>query len=385
MRDKFLTFGAPDIQQGEIDEVLAVLRSGWLGTGPRVAAFEAAFAAYKGVAPDQVVAVSSCTAALHLSLIAAGVGPGDEVIVPAMTFCATVNAVIHSGARPVLCDVDAETMNITPALAACHVTERTRAIVLVHFAGLACDMVGFTALAGRHGLALIEDSAHAIETRSQAGKAGTIGDFGCFSFYVTKNVTCGEGGMVIARDPACAARVRKLALHGMSKDAWKRYSSAGYSHYRVEEPGFKYNLTDLNAAIGLHQLSRVDDAWERRRCLWRHYDEALQGLPVILPPAAQADERHAFHLYPLRLSGAPISRDAFLAGLHGLGIGAGVHYEAISEHPCYQRAFGWFPDGFPVATGIGRQTVSLPLTAGMSDADGRDVIDATRSLLQPGV
>ena len=262
-RDDFLVFGAPAIGDEEIAEVVASLRSGWLGTGPKVARFEADFAAYEDA--PHAVAVSSCTAALHLSMLALEVQPGDEVITTALTFAATVNAIIHAGATPVLVDVDPATMNLDPAAAAADVGERTRAILPVHFAGRPCDMDALAKLRDDRGLALIEDCAHAIETEYHGRHAGTFGDFGCFSFYVTKNVVTGEGGMVLARREEDAARIKVLALHGMSKDAWKRFSDEGYRHYYVTECGYKYNMTDLQAALGIHQLARVERNWERRR------------------------------------------------------------------------------------------------------------------------
>ena len=282
-RDKFLVFGAPALGQEEIDEVVDCLKSGWLGTGPKVARFESAIAQYKGVDPAQVAAVNSATAALHVSMIAAGIGPGDEVITTPMTFCATVNAIIHSGATPVLADVDPATMNIDPGKVVAAITPRTRAILPVHFAGRMCDMEALTAIARQHNLKVIEDCAHAIETEAHGRKAGTVGDFACFSFYVTKNVITGEGGMIIAKDKDDIARAKVLALHGMSKDAWKRFSDDGYKHYYVVECGFKYNMMDLQAAIGLHQLARVEENWEKRRKIWERYQAAFADLPIGRP------------------------------------------------------------------------------------------------------
>ena len=255
-RDRFLVFGAPAIEDAEIQEIVATMKSGWLGTGPKVAQFESDFAAYKGA--RHAAAVNSCTAALHLSLLASGVGPGDEVITSALTFCATVNAIIHAGATPVLADVDPKTMNMDAEQVERRITSKTRALLPVHFAGRPCEMDALMEIAQRHDLKVIEDCAHAIETEYKGRKAGTFGDFGCFSFYVTKNVVTGEGGMVLARREEDIARVKVLGLHGMSKDAWKRFSDEGYKHYQVVECGFKYNMMDLQAAIGIHQLKRVE-------------------------------------------------------------------------------------------------------------------------------
>ena len=296
-----MVFGAPLIEDAEIDEVVATLKSGWLGTGPKVAQFERDFSAYTGA--PHAVAVNSCTAALHLSMIAAGLGPGDEVITSPLTFCASVNAIIHAGATPVLADVDPVTMNIDPAQVAARITDRTRAILPVHFAGRPCDMDALMALANRHDLKIIEDCAHAIETEYHGRKAGTFGEFGCFSFYVTKNVATGEGGMVLARDEADAARIKTLALHGMSKDAWKRFGDEGYKHYFVTECGFKYNMMDIQAALGIHQLARVERNWRRRELIWNRYRQAFADLPVQLPAPPEADSpfRHD-HLFFLMLS-----------------------------------------------------------------------------------
>jgi dTDP-4-amino-4,6-dideoxygalactose transaminase len=380
-KDRFLVFGAPAIEEPEIAEVVASLRSGWLGTGPKVAQFEKDFAAYKGA--PHAAAVNSCTAALHLSILAAGLQAGDEVVTTALTFCATVNAIIHAGARPVLADIDPVTMNLDPRLAGQRITDRTRALLPVHMAGRACDMDALGGLATRHGLKLIEDCAHAIETEYQGRKAGTIGDFGCFSFYVTKNIVTGEGGMVLTRREEDIGRIKILALHGMSKDAWKRFSDDGYKHYQVVEAGFKYNMMDLQAAIGLHQLRRLERYWLRRQEIWRRYDEALAGLPIGLPAVPEPDTRHACHLYTILVDPAKagLNRDAFLDAMTAQNIGVGVHYLSIPEHPYYQRTFGWKPEDFPNAMRIGRQTVSLPLSAKMSEDDVEDVIRAVRRVL----
>ena len=382
MREQFLVFGAPAIEDAEIQEVVATMRSGWLGTGPRVARFEREFAAYK--AAEHAAAVNSCTAALHLALLASGVKPGDEVITTALTFCATVNAIIHAGATPVLADVDPVTMNIDPADVTRKLTSRTKALVPVHFAGRPCDMKSLSGLAERHGMKMIEDCAHAIETVYHGRKAGTFGDFGCFSFYVTKNVVTGEGGMVLTRREEDLARIKVLALHGMSKDAWKRFSDEGYKHYQVVDAGFKYNMMDIQAAIGIHQLERVEANWQRRQEIWQRYDEAFAGLPVTRPAAPEPDTRHAYHLYTLLIAErtARTSRDHFLDGMTRRNIGVGVHYLSIPEHPYYQEALGWRPEDFPNAMRIGRQTVSIPLSPRLSNSDVEDVIAAVKSLVR---
>ncbi len=380
-KDRFLVFGAPAIEEPEIEEVLACLKGGWIGTGPRVAQFEADFAAYKGV--GQAVALNSCTAALHLSLLAADLGDDAEVITTPLTFCATVNAIIHAGARPVLADVDPATMNIDPNEIERRITPRTRAIVPVHFAGRPCEMDAIMDIAKRHNLKVIEDCAHAIETEYHGRKAGTFGDFGCFSFYVTKNIVTGEGGMVLAKREEDIARLKVLGLHGMSKDAWKRFGDEGFKHYQVVECGFKYNMMDLQAAIGVQQLRRVEDYWLRRQRIWATYIDAFAHLPVDLPAPMELNTRHAYHLFNILIdeSKTGVSRDAFLNRMTYHGIGVGVHYLSIPEHPYYKKAFGWKPEDYPNAMRVGRQTVSLPISAKLSNDDLQDVIAATKAAL----
>jgi len=372
----FLVFGAPHIDEAEIDEVLACLRSGWLGTGPRVAQFERDFAACRRVKPAQVAAVNSCTAALHVSILAAGIEPGSEVITTPLTFCATVNAILHAGLVPVLADVDPQTQNIDPDAIEAAITQRTRAIVPVHFAGRPCAMDRIMAIASKHGLVVIEDCAHAVEAEFHGRPLGTFGDFGCFSFYVTKNIVMGEGGTILGRNEEQIARAKVLALHGMSKDAWHRFGDKGYKHYQVVECGFKYNMMDLQAAIGLHQLARVEKNWRRRDEIWQRYDEAFAPLPIGLPMCAEADTRHGRHLYTVMIDEqrCGIARDAFLDAMNAARIGTGVHYLSIPEHPYYQQRFGWKPEQWPQAMKLGRETVSLPLSPALSEADVERVI-----------
>lgn len=380
-KNKFLVYGSPAIEKKEIIEVVASLKSGWLGTGPKVAKFENNFKKYK--LAQNAVAVNSCTAALHLSILASGIEPGDEVITTPLTFCATVNAVIHAGATPILADVDPVTMNIDPELLEAKITTKTRAILPVHFAGRPCDMDGICNVTDRYNLKLIEDCAHAIETEYKGRKAGTFGDFGCFSFYVTKNITTGEGGMILSRSEEDAARLKVLALHGMSKDAWKRFGDDGYKHYFVTECGFKYNMMDLQAAIGIHQLARVERYWQRREEIWQRYNEAFAELPVTLPAPVEPETKHGYHLYTILIDEEKtgISRDRFLDEMTRNNIGIGVHYLGIPEHPFYQQKFGWKPEDYPNAMRIGRQTVSLPLSAKLTDEDVEDVITAVKKII----
>jgi dTDP-4-amino-4,6-dideoxygalactose transaminase len=380
-KENFLIFGSPLIEEAEIEEVIACLKSAWIGTGPRVAQFEADFAAYKGV--SQAVALNSCTAALHLSFLVANLQPGDEVITTPLTFCATVNAIIHAGATPVLADVDPLTMNIDPNEIELRITPRTRAIAPVHFAGRACNMEAIMGIAQKYDLKVIEDCAHAIETEYKGRKAGTFGDFGCFSFYSTKNIVTGEGGMVLARRDEDIARLKVLGLHGMSKDAWKRFGDEGFKHYQVVECGFKYNMMDMQAALGIHQLRRVETYWQKRSQLWKHYMEAFADCPIGLPAAVEADTRHAYHLYTLLIdkNKTGVTRDQFLDRMTAEGIGVGVHYLSLPEHPYYQQAFGWKPEDYPNAMRIGRQIVSLPISAKLADQDRQDVISAVKASL----
>jgi len=374
--DNFLVFGSPFIEKPEIDEVVSILNAGWLGTGPKVAQFESDFSKYKRV--TFAAAVNSCTAALHLSLLVAGLEDGDEVITTPLTFCATINAIIHSGAKPVLADIDPITMNISPDQVEKKITSKTRAIIPVHFAGRPCDMDALKTIAHKYNLKIIEDCAHAIETVYKGKNAGSFGDFACFSFYVTKNVVTGEGGMVFTKRKEDVDRIKILALHGMSKDAWRRFADDGYKHYAVVECGFKYNMTDIQAAIGIHQLQRVEKYWLRRQTVWNRYNEGLSKVPIVIPGKVESNTRHAYHLYTIlideKMSG--VSRDKFLNLMTEQNIGVGVHYLSIPEHLYYQKSFGWKPEDYPNAMRIGRQTVSLPLSAKLTDKDVRDVIEA---------
>ncbi len=381
MDDSFLVFGAPAIERDEIEEVVKCLESGWLGTGPKVAQFERDFAHYKNV--NHAAAVNSCTAALHLSLLVAGIGPGDEVITTPLTFCATVNAIIHAGATPVLADVDVGTMNINPERVIEKITSKTKALLPVHFAGRSCNMDDLMAIAQQYDLKVIEDCAHAIETTYKGRPVGTFGDFGCFSFYVTKNIVTGEGGMVIAKSAKDIARVKQQALHGMSKDAWHRFGDEGYKHYQVVECGFKYNMTDMQAAIGIHQLRRVGAYWEKRKLIWEQYNDAFSELSIGLPFPIENDSVHAYHLYTIQVNEGQVglSRDEFLNKMTQSKIGVGVHYLSIPEHPFYQSRFGWKPEDYPNAMKVGRETVSLPISAALDQAAVTRVIDTVKDIL----
>ena len=376
-----MVFGSPRIENEEIDQVVEVMRSGWLGTGQRTRTFEEKFAEYKGV--HNAVALNSCTAALHLACLALNLQPGDEVVTSALTFCATVNAIIHAGASPVLVDIDPTTMNIDPKLVEEKITSRTRALLPVHFAGRSCEMDELCNLAEKYNLTIIEDCAHAIETKYKGKSAGTFGNFGCFSFYSTKNIATGEGGMILIADADKAARVRRLSLHGMSRDAWQRFGSSGYKHYDVLEAGFKYNMMDLQAAIGLQQLLKVNAFHKRREQVWHRYNEAFSSLPVVCPSEPARDTVHGYHLYTILVDEqvTRISRDNFLEEMTREKIGVGVHYRSLPEHTYYQQQYAWKPEDYPVAFSIGKTTVSLPLSAKLSDQDVEDVIGAVRRVL----
>jgi dTDP-4-amino-4,6-dideoxygalactose transaminase len=380
-KEDFLVFGAPLIEEPEIEEVVKCMRRRWIGTGPKVQEFEEDFASLKGV--KHAIALNSCTAALHLSMFAAGIGPGDEVITTPMTFCATINAIIHCGATPILADCDRKTMNILPEEIEKKVTSRTKAILPVHFAGRCCDMNPIIDIARTYDLMVIEDCAHAIETEYHGQTSGTFGDIGCFSFYVTKNVVTGEGGMVITNDDRFAGKIKILALHGMSKDAWKRFADEGYKHYQVIHAGYKYNMMDIQAAMGIHQLKRIDQSWERRKKVWERYNEAFKDLPCRTPEEPEPHTKHAYHLYTvlIDIEKTGRSRDWVLNALTSENIGVGVHYVPVHLHPFYRKVYGWKEGDFLNAEWIGERTVSLPLSAALTNRDEEDVVEAFRKVL----
>jgi dTDP-4-amino-4,6-dideoxygalactose transaminase len=381
MSSDYIIFGAPCLGEAEIDEVVDSLRSGWIGTGPKVARFEDMLADYTRA--KHVVAVNSCTAALHLSLIVSGIGPGDEVITTPFTFAATINAIIHTGATPVLVDCRKDTQLIDADALAGAITPHTRAILPVHMAGRVCDMDKIAALADAHGLTIIEDAAHALEAEWCGRKIGSISRLTCFSFYVTKNATTAEGGAITTDDADLADQLKIYALHGMTRDAWRRYSDSGYRHYDIVCAGFKYNMTDLQAAIGIHQLGRVPTGLCHREKIWQTYDAAFAGLPIELPAPADVNTVHARHLYTVLVDRekAGLSRDAFMAALHERGVGTGVHYRAAHLQTYYQQRFGWRAEQFPAASWLSERTVSLPLSACLSHTDVERVIEAVHSAL----
>jgi dTDP-4-amino-4,6-dideoxygalactose transaminase len=380
MRDSFLVFGSPTIGEEEIAEVVDSLRSGWVGTGPKVQRFESMLADYVDV--PYCRCVSSCTAALILAMQVLGIGPGDEVLVPAMTFVASANAVEHAGATPVLVDSEPATGLIDLDAAEAAVNPNTRAIMPVHLAGRPVDMDRLTDLRERHDLLVIEDAAHALGAQWRGRQVGSFGNVTAFSFYVTKNISTIEGGALATGHAAVAEEVERLALHGLSLGAWQRFSDAGFRHYEVVKPGYKYNMTDVQAALGLHQLPRLDEWIDRRAELWERYDGLLAGLPVATPPEPDPETRHARHLYQILLEpDAPLTRDQLLDGLTARNIGTGVHYRAVHLHPFYRERYKLSPEDFPVANMISELTVSLPLGPSVTEADQDDVVAALTDLL----
>jgi len=380
----FLPFALPDIGEAEIAEVVDTLRSGWVTTGPKARRFEEDFSAWLGDATLHSLAVNSATAGLHLALEALGIGPGDEVITTTHTFTATAEVVRYLGADVVLVDIDPATMCIDPAAVEAAITPRTRAIVPVHYGGLAADMAALLDIARRHGLKVVEDAAHALPATSGGKLIGTLGsDASVFSFYANKNITTGEGGMVVTRDAALAARVKVMRLHGISRDAFDRFTAKVPSwYYEIVAPGFKYNLTDIGAALGLQQLKRAHAFQTRRAQIAALYDVGLKGLPLTLPPQAPPGETHSWHLYVVRLTdGAPLGRDALIERLFAERIGCSVHYIPLHLQPYWRDRYGLSAAQFPQSQRAFEGLVSLPIYPRMSDDDVARVCRALRDAL----
>jgi len=382
MRQHFLPFALPDLDASELAGIKEALESGWVTTGPKVRRFEAAFAAAVGA--KHAVAVNSCTAAMHLALESIGLRHGDEVITSPYTFAATAEVVRYFDARPVLVDVDQRSLTMRPDLLEAAIGERTRAIIPIHIAGLPAEMDAILTVAHRHNLPLIEDAAHAFPTRYKGRMVGSLSDFTCFSFYATKTITTGEGGMLCTDDNERAERCRIMALHGISKDAWKRYTAEGSWYYEIVAPGFKYNMTDIAAAMGLAQLAKAERMWARRRAIARRYDEAFARLPEVETPYDRADCQHAWHLYMLRLNldRLAIDRARFIEELKRRNIGASVHFIPLHVHPYYRQTYGYQPEDFPVAYHEYLREVSLPIYSKMSDQDVADVVAAVSDIVQ---
>jgi dTDP-4-amino-4,6-dideoxygalactose transaminase len=381
----FLPFALPEIGDEEIAEVVDTLRSGWITTGPKARRFEADFTAFLGDPALKSIAVNSATAGLHLALEALGIGPGDEVITTTHTFTATAEVVRYLGADVRLVDIDPATLCIDLAQAEAAITPRTKAIVPVHYAGLAVDMPALLAIARRHGLKVVEDAAHALPATHGGRLVGTFeSDATVFSFYANKTMTTGEGGMLVTRDQALARRARVMRLHGMSRDAFDRFTATVPSwYYEIVAPGFKYNLTDIAAALGLHQLQRAKRFQQRRAQIAARYGAAFAGLPVLTPPEPAAGDVHAWHLYALRLGDdAGVARDRFIEALFERGIGCSVHYIPLHLHPYWRDRYGLRPGQFPHSQHAYERLVSLPIYTRMSDADVARVVDAVRAVLR---
>jgi perosamine synthetase len=386
----YLPFARPSITEREKAAVLAVLDSGWLTTGPLSRQFEERFA--ETVGSRHAIALNSATAALHLALEAMGVGPDDEVIVPTWTFAASAEVVAYRGARPVLVDIDAATLNATPEAILAAVTPKTRAVIVVHVAGQPIEIERLVELLEPRGIGIVEDAAHAFPSRvggPQGRFAGTFGRVGAYSFYATKTITTGEGGMLVTDDAAIADRARLMSLHGISRTAWNRYAASGSWYYEIEDVGFKYNMTDIAAALGLVQLDRAAELLEARRDLARRYTTRLGESPVadlIETPADASDGSHAWHLYVIRLAlgGLRIDRGQVIDGLKELGIGTSVHFIPLHLHPYYRRQWGYRPEDCPVATAEYERVISLPLWPGMSGDDIDRVVSGLEAILGAG-
>ncbi|MFN9745256.1 MAG: DegT/DnrJ/EryC1/StrS family aminotransferase [Betaproteobacteria bacterium] len=380
----FLPFALPDIGDDEIAEVVDALRSGWVTTGPKTRRFESDFAGFLGGQGLHAIAVNSATAGLHLALEALGIGPGDEVVTTTHTFTATAEVVRYLGADVKLVDVDPATLNIDPAAVEAAIGPRTKALMPVHYAGLAADMPALLAIAQRHGLKVVEDAAHALPTTCEGRLVGTLdSDATVFSFYANKTITTGEGGMLVTRHEALARRARVMRLHGMNRDAFDRFTAQVPSwYYEVVAPGFKYNLTDIASAMGIHQLRKARAFQQRREAIAAAYDAAFASLPVLLPPRPRAGDLHAWHLYVLRLADdAPLARDALIERLFAAGIGCSVHYIPLHLHPYWRDRYGLQPGQFPHSQRAYERMLSLPLYSRMTDDDVQRVVQAVRGAL----
>jgi dTDP-4-amino-4,6-dideoxygalactose transaminase len=381
IRSGFLPFHQPLIDEADERAVLEVLRSGWITTGPRTKQFEKTLAAYVG--STHAVGVNSCTAALSLALEAVGVGPGDEVITSPITFASTANVIVHRGARPVFADVEPSTLNIDASRLEAAITPRTRAIIPVDFAGHPADLDEIMAIARRHSLVVIEDAAHAIGAEYRGRRVGSVADMTAFSFYATKNITCGEGGALTTNNAAWADRIGIMALHGISRDAWKRYSAEGYQHWDIIYPGHKFNMFDLQGALIDSQLSKIDTFHARRVALKARLDAGLREIPEVGFPAAKPGIKHAYHLYPIivRTEALKADRDRVMNAIQGENVGVGVHFRAVHLQPYYAETFGFRRGDFPHAEYYSDRTISLPLYPRMTDRDADDVVEAVRTVI----
>lgn len=383
VRETFLPYHKPFLGAEEEASILDSMRSGWLTTGPKTKAFESAIAEYVGA--KHCVALNSCTAALHLGLEAVGVGPGDEVITSPLTFASTANVIVHRGATPVFADVEPDTFNLDANAFAAAITPRTKAVIPVHLFGQACDMDAIDATARKHGIAVIEDAAHAIGTEYRGRRIGGSGNLTAFSFYATKNITTGgEGGALTTNDAALAERLAIMSLHGISKDAWKRYSASGYKHWDIVYPGYKYNMFDLQAAIGLPQLEKIERFWDRRLELKARLDAGLRQIAELAFPAERDYGKHAHHLYPIviRTEDLGVDRDAIMDAIQKENVGIGIHFRAVHLHPYYVEQWGFRRGMFPHSEYYSDRTLSLPLYPKMTDRDADDVVRVVQKVLE---
>lgn len=381
IRKNFLVFGKPKVGNAEIREVVDSLRSGWLSTGPKVGKFEEMVRGYIGA--KYAIALNSCTAGLHLSLLACGIRKGDEVITTPMTFAATANIIEHVGAKPVFADIDLSSMNIDPLQIEKKLTKRTKAIIPVHMAGRPCEMDSIIKIAKKYKLKVIEDAAHAFGAEYHGKNIGTIGDLTVFSFYVTKNLITGEGGMVTTNNRKYDNFIRVNCLHGLDKGAWKRYSQAKFKNYQVISPGYKYNMMDLQAGIGIHQLKKFDRNQKRREKFWYGYNKAFKDLPIITPADPEPNTKHAYHLYTILVDNNKLlaDRETIQLALHAENVGIGTHFIALHLHPFYKNKYGYKRGMFPNAEYVSDRTISIPFSAALTDKDFRDVIRAIRKVL----
>ncbi len=380
-RATFLPFSPPKIGEEEINEVVDTLRSGWITTGPKTKRFEAEFAEYVGA--PAALALSSCTAALHVALAALGVGPGDEVITTTMTFCATANVVEYVGAKLVLVDVEPDTLNMSPDKVEAAITDKTKAIIPVHYSGHPVDMDPIREMAAKRGISVLEDAAHGLTAKYKGQMIGSVGNPTAFSFYATKNLTTAEGGMLVGT-PEFLEKARILSLHGLSKDAWKRYGKGGSWYYEVVTPGFKYNMTDIQASLGLCQLRKLESFQQRRREVVAAYNKAFSGVAAIQTPTCREDIDHCWHLYVMRLvpGTLKIDRNKFIEELIERNIGPSVHFIPIHLHPFYVEKYGLKPTDFPIAQSNFERVMSLPLNPGLTDEDVNDVIEAVLEIVE---
>ena len=375
---KFITFGKPSLYPGELKEITNTLKSGWLGTGPKSYKFEKNLSNYTN--SKYSLALNSCTAAIFLTLKHLGLKKGDQVITTPLTFCSTVSSILHVGATPVLADINQETLNIDPQEIEKNITTKTKALIIVHFAGKICDMQSIRKICNKYNLFLIEDCAHAIETKLDNKNAGTFGDFGCFSFYVTKNLSTGEGGMIISKKKKAIQELRTLSLHGMDRDAWKRYGKSGFKHYDIVRAGFKFNMSDIHASIGIHQLNNIEKAWKKRELIWNTYMKAFKNLPVVLPKKIPTNEKHSYHLFSIIVKSNKV-REKLLNYLQKNNIGCGVHYKSINKYKFYKNKIINRKKNL-IADKIGETILSIPIYESLRKNEIKFIVDKFKKFFE---